>query len=511
MLETATTRRSSAAWRDRLAGRTRASDGEAEAAIHQAYRESGLASPGRVVWADGPDEAAETVAFLVRPPRAQRRRAYFYAALGAVPWMGFVLAIMHNPNFQDNRIVLGAVLALVLGGSPLCLALCARLPNPPGQGAPGAAGRVPAWAVAGILCAAVAQVVALTSIGYVPADPVGGALTLGSAAIMGAFPGMLLWYRIQRTYRELPRFLREVRPVRSVAQKMRAAREGAWKDVADVPEGWGPSEALVWAFGEVHRLAFALRGPFGLGREDPAVPPAPRAPGEDGTRTRPLTAPAARAMGGPRWHVFGWVPPNLDGIEDAARAAAIDRAGNRASRTARGFARLAYCVDRIYPFASIVVAVRPPVVERLDAEGRPHSEAGPALAWADGSSFYAWRGRPVPPELVDPAIPVTLARVLREFDPGSRWVLIERYGLGRFMRDAGAQELHRNSSGTLYRLRSIVGPPIVAVRVVNHSPEPDGTYKEFWLRVPPSVLTAREAVAWTFGLREHEYRPWQQS
>ncbi len=507
MLEATKTRRSSAAWRDRLSGRVRAAQGEAEDAIHQAYRDGGLALPGRIVWADGPDEAAETAAFLVRPPRAQRGRAYFYAVLGAVPWTAFVLAIMHNPNFQDNRIVLGAVLALVLGGSPLCLALCARLPNPPGQGAPGAAARVPSWVVGAILCAAVLQVVALTRIGYVPHDPLGQALTLASAAVMGAFPGMLLWYRIRRAYRDLPRFLRDVRPVRSVAQKMRAARQAAWSDWQD-EQAITPNEALVWGMGEVHRLAFALRGPFGLGREDPAVPPAHDAPGVTATRT---TALPARGLGAPRWHVFGWVPPYLDAFEDAARAAAVDRNAARASRAARSFARLAYCVDRLYPFASVAVAVRPPVVQRLDAEGRPHSESGPALAWDDGSSFYGWRGRPVPPELVDPAIPVTLARILREFDPGSRWVLIERYGLGRFMRDAGAQEMHRNSSGTLYRLRSIVGPPIVAVRVVNHTPEPDGTYQEFWLRVPPAMTTAREAVAWTFGLREHEYHPKQQS
>lgn len=507
MLETTTTKRSSAAWRDRLSGRVRAADGEGEDAIRQVYRDGGLAPPGRIVWAEGPDEAAETVAFLVRPPRAQRRRAYFYAALGAVPWTAFVLAIMHNPNFQDNRIVLGAVLALVLGGSPLCLALCARLPSPPGQGAPGAAARVPAWVVAAILFAAVVQVVALTSIGYVPHDPLGQALTLGSAAIMGAFPGMLLWYRIRRAYRGLPRFLRDVCPVRSVAHKLRAARQMAWGEWAG-EQAIAPNEALVWGFGEVHRLAFALRGPFGLGHEDPAVPPAPDAPS---TRTTGLAAAQSRGLGAPRWHVFGWVPPYLDGIEDASRAAAVDRAGDRASRAARSFARLAYCVDRIYPFASVAVAVRAPQVLRLDAEGRPHSESGAALAWADGSSFFAWRGRPVPPELVDPAIPVTLARILREFDPGSRWVLIERYGLGRFMRDAGAQEMHRDASGTLYRLRSIVGPPIVAVRVVNHTPEPDGTHQEFWLRVPPAMTTAREAVAWTFGLREHEYRPRQQS
>jgi len=37
------------------------------------------------------------------------------------------------------------------------------------------------------------------------------------------------------------------------------------------------------------------------------------------------------------------------------------------------------------------------------------------------------------------------------------------------------------------------------------TPEPDGTYKQYFLQVPPTVRSARQAVAWTYGLTEHEY------
>ena len=37
--------------------------------------------------------------------------------------------------------------------------------------------------------------------------------------------------------------------------------------------------------------------------------------------------------------------------------------------------------------------------------------------------------------------------------------------------------------------------------------EPDGTFRRYWLRVPPNTRTAREGVAWTFGLTAEEYRP----
>jgi hypothetical protein len=46
------------------------------------------------------------------------------------------------------------------------------------------------------------------------------------------------------------------------------------------------------------------------------------------------------------------------------------------------------------------------------------------------------------------------------------------------------------------------------VRVDNSTPEPDGSRKPYWLRVPPTVQSAREAVAWTFGVEHPEqYQP----
>jgi hypothetical protein len=43
------------------------------------------------------------------------------------------------------------------------------------------------------------------------------------------------------------------------------------------------------------------------------------------------------------------------------------------------------------------------------------------------------------------------------------------------------------------------------VEVVNATPEPDGTRKHFFLQVPAHMRTAREAVAWTYGMSEHAY------
>jgi hypothetical protein len=43
--------------------------------------------------------------------------------------------------------------------------------------------------------------------------------------------------------------------------------------------------------------------------------------------------------------------------------------------------------------------------------------------------------------------------------------------------------------------------------VINSTPEPDGRFKRYWLRVPPDTKTAHEAVAWTFGVPAKDYSP----
>jgi hypothetical protein len=94
--------------------------------------------------------------------------------------------------------------------------------------------------------------------------------------------------------------------------------------------------------------------------------------------------------------------------------------------------------------------------------------------------------------------------------------LVERFGEERLVREGGAELLDSNVVGRLWRRRIDVEPtrwgprreePVVMVEVKNSTPEPDGTRKTYFLRVPPNLRTAREAVAWTFGLAGSEYRP----
>lgn len=89
--------------------------------------------------------------------------------------------------------------------------------------------------------------------------------------------------------------------------------------------------------------------------------------------------------------------------------------------------------------------------------------------------------------------------------------MIERFGLDRFLRESGAELVHFDDYGKLWRALIPGDEPLVMVEVVNSTPEPDGTFKDYFLRVPPTVRTAREAVAWTFDVEPVEYELAQQS
>lgn len=49
--------------------------------------------------------------------------------------------------------------------------------------------------------------------------------------------------------------------------------------------------------------------------------------------------------------------------------------------------------------------------------------------------------------------------------------------------------------------------PLVMIKVLNSTPDPDGHYQSYFLRVPPDMTQAHEAVVWTFGLTKDEYAP----
>ncbi|MEV5434364.1 DUF6745 domain-containing protein [Streptomyces sp. NPDC052701] len=160
-----------------------------------------------------------------------------------------------------------------------------------------------------------------------------------------------------------------------------------------------------------------------------------------------------------------------------------------------------------WPFARVAVVSERPVALHRDEAGRLDRGDGPALAYPDGFALHAWRGMPVPAAFLAELPSLTPERIRSEENAELRRVMLEHYGYDRYLADSGARPLHRDETGTLWRIDLPDDEPVVMVEVLNSTPEPDGTRRTYWLRVPPSTRTAKAGVAWTFGLQADVYAP----
>jgi len=156
-------------------------------------------------------------------------------------------------------------------------------------------------------------------------------------------------------------------------------------------------------------------------------------------------------------------------------------------------------------FENIAFLSEFPLEMHIDNEGRYHSETGPGIRYSDGFGLHAWHGTIVPPAVI--LEPPTVQAIENEDNVEVRRVLVNKYGEARYLIDSGAQPIDESEFGTLYRIDVAGDEALTMIKVTNRTAEPDGSYRTYFLRVPPSVHTAREGVAWTFDMDEKAYRP----
>ncbi|MFF8275681.1 DUF6745 domain-containing protein [Streptomyces lateritius] len=196
------------------------------------------------------------------------------------------------------------------------------------------------------------------------------------------------------------------------------------------------------------------------------------------------------------------------GQHDAAWLAAFDgRDGRDGGGRLAGLAAVAEHAGWWWPYEKAVVLCERPVELHRDEAGRLDRGDGPALAFRDGFALYAWRGMPVPADFLSGLGTLTPERIRAEENAELRRVMLEYYGYDRYLAESGARPVHRDGTGVLWRIELVDDEDVAMVEVVNATPEPDGTFRTYWLRVPPQTETARQGVAWTFGLAAEAYEP----
>jgi hypothetical protein len=113
-----------------------------------------------------------------------------------------------------------------------------------------------------------------------------------------------------------------------------------------------------------------------------------------------------------------------------------------------------------------------------------HNETGPALK-SDIENLYFWHGVLVPAFVVMRPSWITIKHIETEDNAEVRRVMIERYGEARYIAESGLQPIAEDSFGELFRKEFAGDTPLVYVKVMNSTPEPDGSIKPYYLSVNP--------------------------
>jgi len=148
-----------------------------------------------------------------------------------------------------------------------------------------------------------------------------------------------------------------------------------------------------------------------------------------------------------------------------------------------------------------------PIQRRLDEQFRLSCRDGAAALFSDGWRMWAIEGARVPRRLIDAPDSLTVGDIRNAENANVRRIMIDLYGASRFLKDSGSRMIHKDDFGELYQQELPGDEPLTMVLVTNSTMEADGSFRRYFLRVPPHVRTAQEAVAWTFGLDPREYNP----
>ena len=140
------------------------------------------------------------------------------------------------------------------------------------------------------------------------------------------------------------------------------------------------------------------------------------------------------------------------------------------------------------------------------------------MGFRDSYEIHAWHGVRTTKKVIEAPQLLTVDEIESETNAEIKRVMIERFGQAKYLLESGAKEIHRDDFGTLYQKEIKDDEPLVMVKVVNSTPEPDGSMKDYFLRVDPQLrilfgdkkgqtqkMIALNAVASTFGMTGSEY------
>ena len=145
----------------------------------------------------------------------------------------------------------------------------------------------------------------------------------------------------------------------------------------------------------------------------------------------------------------------------------------------------------------VVISDRPRVIRR-DDEGRLHGENGPSMEYPDGWALYNWHGVAIPGAWVTGRKP-TAKEALTWPNIEQRRCACEIVGWHNILAELNSQVIDRDDDAEIGTLLEVSLPDSGRERFLQVQ---CGTGRTFAIPVPPTVNTALEANAWTYGLED---------
>ena len=159
----------------------------------------------------------------------------------------------------------------------------------------------------------------------------------------------------------------------------------------------------------------------------------------------------------------------------------------------------------ILPYEDKIIFCDRPTKLYFNENKRLHSLDGePAIEFLDGYQLYAWNGITVDKKIITES-PTREDLLTNNLEV--RRILWERWGTNHCIQLLDAKFVVSDEWGELWSADTGDEEETKFVKVINSTPEPDGSFKDYWLRVPPETVSARAGIGWTFDLGAEEYAP----
>lgn len=151
----------------------------------------------------------------------------------------------------------------------------------------------------------------------------------------------------------------------------------------------------------------------------------------------------------------------------------------------------------------VIISERPSKLS-FDDNKRLHSEIGSSIEFPNGEKYYYWHGVSIPANWIENKQSLLPEEALKIVNMDQRKAACEILGWNNILKKLKSKVIDKNKDPQIGVLIECEIPGVGKEKFLRVT---CGTGREFSLIVPPTMNTALEANAWSYGLQANEYRP----